>query len=267
MISDYMGKGVSQKMEGAEGMAPTCDVWGTVLAALESTKKGSVRVKVKTMKDGMDTFEDVPVLTFYGGENHGAFFVPEEGDIVRLTFFGGDLRHPVVTGCRFPEEGQFVKESAKKDNMKKAWKMKNGSGIAFEGEKGKDKIEISGSENMVWALDEEAQQIAFGDREGKNGISVAKKDGKVRLDAESSICLTCGGSSLELKKDGSMVLSCGQLTVKAKNIKIQGSAKVQIDGQELSLGGTTGLLVSGKTQVKIESKGQVKLSGAMIQLS
>lgn len=267
MISDYMEKDIKRQSEGAEGMWPTYDVWGTVLAASESTKKGSVRVKIKTMKDGMDTFEDVPVLTAYGGNAHGAFFMPEEGDTVRLTFLCGDFRHPVVTGSRFPAEGQFVKECAKKENLKKAWKVKNGSGIAFEGEKGKDKVEISGSENMVWALDEEAQQIAFGDRKKKNEISVAKKDGKVRLNAESAICLTCGGSSLELKKDGSMVLSCEELTVKAKNIKIKGSAKVQLDGQELSLAGTTGLLVSGKSQVKIESKGQVKLSGAMIQLN
>lgn len=265
MISDYMGNGANR--QGAGGLRPTYDLWGVVLAPSEGTKKGSVRVKIKTMKDGMDTFENVPVLTNYGGGDHGAYVLPEEGDIVRLTFFCGDLRHPAVTGCRFPEDGQFVGESTDKDNLTKAWKMKSGSKLAFMGQKGKDRVEISGSQKMLWALDEEAEKIAFGDREEKNQVSVGHKDGKIQLNAEESICLKCGSSTLELKKDGSMVLTCEQLTVKAKNVKIAGSAKVQVEGQELSLSGTTGLSVSGKGSVKIKSGGQLKLSGAMIQLN
>lgn len=267
MISDYMERGVGWQREGAEGMQPTFDVWGIVLAPLESTKDGHVRVKAKTMKDGMDTFEDVPVLAGYGGEDHGAFFLPEEGDTVRLTFLGGDFAHPVVTGCRFPEEGEFVKKSAEKNNRVKAWKMKNGSGIRFGGEKGEDTIEISGSEKMAWRLDEKAQETTFGDQEGKNRVSVSKKDGKVQFLAESSICFTCGNSSVELKKDGSIVLSCNQLSVKAKNIKLEGSAKVELAGQELSAKAATGLTISGKGQVKLESTGQLKLSGAVILLN
>ncbi|MDE6874922.1 MAG: phage baseplate assembly protein V [Lachnospiraceae bacterium] len=267
MVSDYMGHHEERKNYGADGFRPTYDLWGTVLAPSEGTKKGSVRVKIKTMKDGMDTFENVPVLTGYGGGDHGVYCLPEEGDTVRLTFFGGDFRHPLVTGCRFPEDGAFSGELSEKGSLTKAWKMKNGSGITFTGEKGKDKVEISGSEKMAWTLDEEAGQIAFGGREHKNQVSVGEKDGKIQISAQSSICLTCGGSSLELKKDGSIMLICDRVTVKAKDIKIAGSAGVQMEGQELSLSGTTGLTVSGKGQVKVVSKGQIKLSGAMIQLN
>lgn len=267
MISDYMGRVGSQWAEGVGGMQPTFDVWGIVLAPSESTKDGNVRVKAKTMKDGMDTFENVPVLTGYGGEDHGAFFLPEEGDTVRLTFLGGDFKHPIVTGSRFPEEAEFVKKSAEKNNLAKAWKMKNGSGIAFGGEKGKETIEVSGSEKMAWRLSEEAQETMFGDQEKKNQVSVSKKDGKVQLTAENSICLTCGNSTLELKKDGSIVLSCEQLSVKAKKIKLEGSAKVELEGQEISIKATTGLAISGKGQVKVESTGQLNLSGAIIKLN
>lgn len=267
MVTDYMGHHAGHGSCGADGFRPTYDLWGTVTAPSEGTGKGSVRVKVNAMKDGMDTFENVPVLTGYGGGDHGVYCLPEEGDIVRLTFLGGDFRHPVVTGCRFPEEGQFAGEVSEKDNLTKAWKMKNGSGICFTGEKGKDKVVVSGSEKMVWTLDEEAGQIAFGGREQKNQVSVGEKDGKVQISAQDSICLTCGGSSLELKKDGSMVLTCERITVEAKQVKVTASAGVQVEGQELSLSGTTGLTVSGKGQVKVESKGQLRLSGAVIQLN
>ncbi len=108
MIADYMDRGPAVPEEAGGGMRPTYDMWGTVLPASDRTGKGSVRVRVKTMKDNMDTFDDVPVLTGYGGDGYGLLFLPEEGDIVRLTFLGGDFCHPVVTGCRFPFSSRFV---------------------------------------------------------------------------------------------------------------------------------------------------------------
>lgn len=265
MISDYLdyGMGACRREDGGKA----CDMWGTVLAASDSTEKGNVRVKVKLMKDKMDTFDNVPVLTGYGGTDHGAFVLPEEGDIVRLAFLGGDFRHPVVTGCRFPESSKFVEDMYQKENLKKAFLAKNGSGVVFSGEKGKDCIEVSGSESMCWKLEEEKQQISFGDKEEKNHMLLDKKNGKAQIAAQSSIRLECGKSSLELKKDGTIVLQCEQLKLEAKTVQIQGKTKVQVKGQELALEGTTGVSVTGKGQVKVSSKGPLKLSGAMIHLN
>lgn len=265
MISDYPGYGMFSGRQ--ESRRPVCDMWGTVLAASDSTEAGNVRVKVKIMRDKMDTFDNVPVLTSYGGNNYGAFVLPEEGDIVRLTFPGGDFRHPVVTGCRFPESSQFVKDMCQKEAVKKAFRAKNGSGIVFSGDKGKEKIEVSGSEHMEWRLDEEKQQLSFGDKEQKNFMTLDKKNKSVRVTSQSSLRLECGKSSLELKKDGTIVLNCEKLTVEAKTVEIQGKSRVKIHGQELALEGKTGVSVTGKGQVKVNSKGPLKLSGAMIHLN
>lgn len=265
MISDYLDYGMGGC--GWEGGEKACDMWGTVLAASDSTEKGNVRVKVKIMKDKMDTFDNVPVLTGYGGSDHGAYVLPEEGDIVRLTFPGGDFRHPYVTGCRFPESSKFVEKMYQKGNLKKAFLVKNGSGVIFSGEKGKECIEVSGSENMAWKLEEEKQRITVGDKEEKNQLLLDKKNGKAQIMSQSSIRLECGKSSLELKKDGTVILQCEQLKLEAKTVQIQGRTKVQIKGQELALEGTTGVSVSGKGQVKVSSKGPLKLSGAMIHLN
>ncbi len=265
MIFDYW----DEKETCREEMQPTYDVWGTVLAASENTSKGSVRVQVKNMRDHMDTFDDVPVLTCYGGSGYGAFFLPEEGDVVRLTFLGGDFRHPVVTGCRFPESSQFVKEVFDDQNLKKEWKLKSGSRIAFSGEKGKERIEISGPEKLEWVLDEEAGQIVYGnkDKEKKNRVLLDGGAGKALVTSEQSIRLECGESSLELKKDGTVVLQCKQLTLEAAKVEIKGKSSVQIKGQELGLAGSGNVTLSGKGQTKVESKGPLKLSGAMIHLN
>ncbi len=263
MISDY----TDHRETCREGMQPTYDAWGTVLSASENTGKGSVRVKVKTMKENMDTFDNVPVMTCYGGGDYGFFSLPEEGDVVRLTFIAGDFRHPVVTGCRFPESSQFVKDSWKEKNTDKAWKLKSGSRIALTGGKGEETIRIAGPEHMECALDEKSQQIALEDKEKKNQMLLDKKEGKIQLTSEKVILLKCGDSSLELKKDGTVTIQCKQITLDAKNVKIQGKTKVQMEGQELSLSGSTNVSLSGKGQVKIEGKGSLKLSGAMISLN
>lgn len=267
MLSDYIDGDMMTQMARGEGMCPTYDVWGIVTEASENTEKGNVRVKIKTMQDNQDIFDNVPVLTCYGGGEYGFFCLPEEGDVVQLTFPGGDFRHPVVTGCRFPADSAFAKGLYDKKNLKKAWQMKNGSAILFSGEKGKEQIEIRGSEKMRWRLDEEKQQIELGDQEEKNNIRVAKKDGKITVMAEKEICLECGESSLVLKKDGSITLSGKELTLESKTIQLQGRSKVQLKGQELAMEGTTGISIKAKGQIKAESKGALKLSGAMIHLN
>lgn len=265
MISDYLAG--DSAYTGLNGRKPTCDLWGKVLAGSDNTRKGTVRVKAVNLEDREDTFDSVPVLTACGGADYGAFFLPEEGDIVRLTFLGGDFRHPVVTGCRFPEESRFVQDMCKDDKVRKAFRAKNGSGVFFTGEKGKENIEISGSQNMEWNLDEENQKISFGDKEQKNYMLLDKKNEKTQIISQSSLRMECGKSSLELKKDGTIVIQCQQLTLEAKNIKIQGKTKVEVKGQELTLDGSIGVSVTGKSQVKVNSKGTLKLSGAMIQLN
>ena len=144
---------------------------------------------------------------------------------------------------------------------------KNGSGIFLSGEKGKDKMEISGSRNMVLQLDEEEQKLSLGDRDGKNGMLLDKKNGKAQLLSQESMRLECGKSSIELRKDGTIVLKCEQLTLDAGNVKIQGRSQVQLKGQEMTLEGTTGIAVTGKGKVKVSSSGPLKLSGAVIDLN
>lgn len=265
MISDYLEHDAA--FPERDNRNPACDMWGTVLAASDDTRNGNVRVKVKVMKDKMDIFDNVPVLTGYGGKDHGAFCLPEEGDIVRLAFPGGDFRHPVVTGCRFPEDSQFVKDRYKDGQAQKGFLAKNGSGVFFTGEKGKENIEISGSQHMAWNLDEENQKLSFGDREQKNHMLLDKKNGKARILSQDSLRLECGKSGIELKTDGTITLQCEQLTLEAKTVKIQGRSQVQVKGQELTLDGATGISVTGKGNIKISSKGPLKLSGAMIDLN
>ncbi len=267
MISDYIGSDTIMQESAGEGMCPTYEVWGIVTEASDDTQKGNVRVRIKTMQENQDIFDNVPVLTGYGGGGYGIFCLPETGDVVRLSFLGGDFRHPVVTGCRFPVGAELVKGMYDKDNLIKAWKMRNGSAVIFSGAEGKERIEIRGPEKMRWELDEGKQQIGFGDQEGKNEFRADKEKGTTVITAEKEIRLECGESSLVLKKDGSIVLSGKELKLEGKTIQLEGKSRIQLKGQELKFESTTGISLAAKGQIKAESKGALKLSGAMIHLN
>lgn len=250
-----------------ECICPTCDLWGVVEAPSDRTGKGSVRVRVGNMQESGDCFDDVPVLTPYGGGAHGFWCLPEEGDVVRLSFPGGDFMHPVVTGCRYPADSDLVQAMCDGKKTHRAWKMPNGSFMDFSGEKGKGRIEIGDADHMLWELDQERQQIGFGDLDARNDIRVDGKDGKVTVTAQKEILFKCGKSSLKMQEDGTIVLSAEKLTLEAKSVQVQGKGKVQIKGQEIALEGSTGLQAKSGAQMKLESKGSLKLSGAMINLN
>lgn len=248
-------------------MTPTFDVWGIVVAAADTTEKGSLRIKIPAMQEGMDIFESVPVLTAYGGSEYGIYWLPEVGDMVRVTFLNGDFGHPVVTGCRLTSDSRLVQEAWKKENSDKVLQVKNGSKIVFFGEKGKEKIEISGPDKLKWVLDEEKVQFFFGDKEQKNRMLLDGENGTALLETEKEMELRCGKSSLILKCDGSLTIRCNKMVLEAKETEIRGNSKMKLSGQELVLEGTTGLQLSGRSKMNIESKGPVHISGAAISLN
>lgn len=257
MISDYL-QSCGQEMSRV-GIRPVFEAWGTVLEESDTTQEGNLRVQVQTMEDQKNIFDNVPVLTAYGGTGYGLYVLPEEGDIVKLTFLGGDFLHPVATGCRMPSESTFVKEQYEKENLKKVLKLKSGSIVSFSGEEGKEKIRVSGPEKMEWELDEENEKISFGDKEQNNRMSLDKKEGKAVLKAQEEIRLECGNNSLCLKKDGTMVLHCQQLTLEADKVTVKGTNNVQLEGQNIVL--------KASMDMKIKSSGNIKLSAQMINLN
>lgn len=267
MISDYIGVLESFRESGAGGLEPTCEVWGTVMPPSGDTRKGNVRVRVSCMREDMDIFDNVSVLTNYGGAEYGNLVLPEEGDTVKLSFIGGDWRNPVVTGCRYPEENEFLRQQSEDKELKKTFRTKSGGCIAFSGEKQKDRIEIAGSGKLLIRLNEEEKEIFLGDQEEKNRIVVDAQKGEIMIGAKERILVQCGKSSIELNGDGSIRVSCNSLELEAKNINVKAGGAVKMKGQEITLDSSMGMKLSAGSLVKVSGRGGVKISGATVQLN
>lgn len=265
MITDYMNE-QSDAFRG-EGLQPTYDVWGTVLEPNKDTEAGNIRVKVFNLKEHMDTYDSVPVLTPYGGGSYGGYMIPEEGDTVRLSFIGGDFRNPVVTGCLYPHDSSYRKNIADKKNAQKGCKLKNGSEIIFSGEEKKQKIEVLGAEHMCFSIAEENRQAYVGDVDGKNYLKVDKENGKLGLEAQKEVKIACGKSTLTLKENGTIELKCSNLILEADSIKVKGHNKIEMKGQQLALEGEMDMTLKARTGLKIQCSTQLKLSGMPINLN
>lgn len=267
MISEYLEYPEFNREGRPAGMQPTCEVWGTVMPPSQDTQKGNVRVRVSCMKENRDIFDNVPVLTNYGGADHGNFVLPEEGDTVKLSFIGGDLCNPMVTGSRYPDENAFSGQEAEENNLKKAYGTRSGSRIVFSGDRNQDKIEISGSGQLHIELNEEEKEVSLGDREKKNRIGVDVQNNRIRIDAEDTVLIQCGKSSLELKREGGIKISCESLELEARSICIKAGSTVKLKGQEITCDSSMGMKLSAGSRLKLSGKGPVKISGTTVQLN
>lgn len=248
-------------------LQPTYHAWGEVLEAAKETQPCCVRVRVLSMDKDNSIFDSVPVLSGYGGDGYGVYCMPEEGDAVLIAFFGGDFRCPYVTASLLKQDGKLAEEVTKDKEWKKKVKWKNGSSITFEGEKGKEKMTVAGAQKWKLSMEEEAEKLYIGDADGKNSMTVQKKDGKFIVTSEKEVRLVCGNSSLDMKENGDISLECKQLNINVTDINITAKSKAHLSGQDVSIEGSTGMKVRGKSQVQVESKGTLKVSGAMINLN
>src|SRR5262245_64193000 len=58
---------------------------------------GRVKLKFPWFDQNMET-EWCRVRQFYAGNQYGAFFIPEVGDEVLVSFIHGDMRLPIILG-------------------------------------------------------------------------------------------------------------------------------------------------------------------------
>ncbi len=70
---------------------------GIVSNVNDPESEGRVKIKMPWFDPQMET-EWCRVRQFYAGNGYGAFFVPNVGDEVLISFIQGDMRQPIVLG-------------------------------------------------------------------------------------------------------------------------------------------------------------------------
>ena len=138
----------------------------------------------------------------FSGDGYGAFFIPDVGDEVLVTFINGDSRFPVIIGSLWNGSTR-VPEDRPSENVNK-WTLtgKLGTRIAIE-------EESAGN-----------AKISFTTPNGVNGELTDSGGGKVEF--------TSGGSTFTIDTQGVTVNTSLNVTIQATQVSVS-AAMVKVD--------------------------------------
>jgi len=129
-------------------------------------KSGKVKLKFPWFDGNMET-EWCRVRQFYAGNDYGAFFIPEVGDEVLVSFIHGDMRYPIILGGLY--NGKDKPPSYRADDKdEKMIRTKGGHQIILDDTSGSEKISIidaNGNNSIV--IDTVADSITIKASNGK----------------------------------------------------------------------------------------------------
>ena len=233
---------------------------GTVVENHDDEHPGMVKVELPIRAEGMGVTEWVQVATPYAGAGRGLYLHPEVGDTVVVGFLGGDDRAPVVLGTIWEAEVELPEGAVDKDNKFKRFRSREGSMITFTDESGKEQIETVTPGELSITLADEPQTITLKDSGGSNQMVINAKDGKLTLDAEKNITLTCGNCSIEMDGNG------GTITIKADNVKINASSAAEFKGMTTDIkGSTTNVKADGN--LTAQASGITTVKGSLVKIN
>lgn len=177
---------------------------GEVVSVSDPDDKNRVQVRLYAL-DGVDG-QDAPmwarVAVPFAGGDRGAFFIPDVGDEVLVTFVQGDLRMPVVIGSLWNGK-DHPKETLGGDRV--------------------DRWTLVGKAGTRIAIVEESASTAKIELTTPNGVKGTLTDeggGKIELEAM--------GSKITMESSGITIETSGNVKVQASKVDVT-AAQVNVD--------------------------------------
>jgi phage protein D len=212
---------------------------GVVIAQVtdnnDPNNQARVKLKFPWLDDNYES--DWARITQLGaGPKSGAVWIPEKDDEVLVAFEFGDIRRPYVVGSLY--NGQDT------PNL--------GSGLFDNG-----KVKRRGFISRL------GHQFIFFDDDDKKGIAFISSDGNLKISLNET------NSEIHISSQGKVHVECQQdMTLETQgNLKLSGQG-VSVEAQNsLDLKGGAGATLDGGPQLEVKASGQLKVSGAMVDVN
>jgi Rhs element Vgr protein len=187
---------------------------------------------------------------FYATSGAGAFFLPEVGDEVVVSFLNQDPRFPIILGSLYSgtKHKPYKGLSPNKKNSKKAIVSKSGIFIEFDDENKEFTIETPNKNSIVFS--DKRKTIAIKDQNGNN---ILMSSSGITIKSAKNISIEANQKLILKGKQGVVIDSSpGDVTITGTNIKQTANVKFS---------------ASGSAQAELKGGAQTTIKGAMVMIN
>lgn len=214
-----------------------------------------VRCKPLTLDDDDKEGNWAYVCSFMSGNNSGAFFHPNVGDIVLLGYLDGNAHTPVVIGRVWVNTSNPPYKINEGKNDIYSIKTKSGAELLIDETQGKEKISITTKTGTSVLLDDGNSTISIKDKGGSNALTMDLGKGETTLKASRKLTLQAG-SAAKVVIDGMQ-----------GKIDINGPSNVSLSSARIKADATADCTISGKAKLSAESAGVTIVKGSIVKIN
>jgi uncharacterized protein involved in type VI secretion and phage assembly len=219
---------------------------------------GRIRAKFHWM-NGSEKSPWMRVTTPHAGDGKGMFFIPEKGEEVIVGFEGDSPTKPYVIGSVY--HGKAKSSFANGGNDVKTFQSRSGNKMVLNDKDGSVLVEDKGGNKMMI--------------DGSGNISIS---------ATLSVSISCGGTNITLKSDGSIGLTAKNITISAEEKVTMGTEQASFSAEsngEAKMGGMKATVtgqseatitgasttLNGDATAAVKSSGPTSIEGAIVKLN
>jgi phage protein D len=201
-------------------------------------KKALVRVKYPTLDGGQNEGAWARVVAVGAGKDRGQLMLPQVGDEVLIGFENGDPHRPYVLGALWNGKDlpkpEHISPKDKGEDPDGSYALRSPKHIWMEAV---EEVTLHSGKNMTVTVDEAKE------------VTVKKT---FKLDAADELTLICGQAKIVLKKDGTITIEGGNVTMNGQTGTTVKGAKVDVQGQG---------------QVSVQANGMLTVKGATVAIN
>ena len=229
-------------------------VGGIVVNNKDPDKMGRVKVKIPRIS-GDEESNWARIVSFMGGKERGAFFLPEIDDEVLVAFEYGDINMPYIIGSLWNGVDKPPEDNSNGKNNIRIIKSRSGHIIKLDDTENNEKIEIV-------------------DKTGKNMIVVDSKNNIISIKSDKDIELSAPNGKISIEAKDIQTKSSASTKIEAMEIQIKSSASTKIEALEIQAksNATTKIEANAKIDIKaalidVNASGIINIKGTMVNLN
>lgn len=235
-------------------------VVGIVKNNWDEKHPGMVMVEFYLGEKGKNLTSWIPIVMPYAGMQGGFYALPEIGNMVVISFIGGDRNCPVVLGSMWSNTNELPPDVAQEKNEIKQFLTRGGCKITLKDTDKEQSIQLNTPKGLTIVCADKENTIQLSDKSGENCLKMDCENGAICIKAKKKIELDANGTTIVM--DGTN----NSLAVSSSTVDIKGQQKLTAKATNVQLTGNM-VTIKSDSNGKVESGAILQIKGAMVKIN